>query len=263
MRLTHSQGAQVGLKANAPALAIPALGDRRARVRPKLRAKAARQGPRTSRPEMALSVPSPHPPAPAPFGARECENVEIGARSQVGLIRHADQEIRVRPGPDRSSPYWGLDSEADKKPRILDAKVVVADHACPPIDGKAGVRPAPCRWRSHTGDWDVLSEEYRCASGAGIAGGCRRGRRPLVAARSAVLHKDGPRVPNVGSSWAETINCVALAQLPIWPYGKWGPRESLGSLLIFNGSCGGSSHARAPAQPYMQEHTLPEFRGRR
>jgi hypothetical protein len=106
VRLTHSQGSQVGLKANAPALAIPALGDRRARVRPKLRAKAARQGPRTSRPEMALSVPSPHPPAPAPFGARECENVEIGARSQVGLIRHADQEIRVRPGPDRSSPYW-------------------------------------------------------------------------------------------------------------------------------------------------------------
>jgi hypothetical protein len=138
VRLTHSQGSQVELKANAPALAIPALGGRRARVRPKLRAKAARQGPRTSPPEMALSVPSPHPPAPAPFGARECENVVIGARSQVGLIRHADQEIRVRPGADRSSPYWVTPQRGGQ-----EAKVVVADHACPPIDGKAGVRQHP------------------------------------------------------------------------------------------------------------------------
>lgn len=45
----------------------------------------------------------PHAP---PLGARECNNGVIVARSQVGLIRHADQEISVQSRPDRSSPYW-------------------------------------------------------------------------------------------------------------------------------------------------------------
>jgi hypothetical protein len=101
---TTFRGSPARLKSNAPASAIPAWGER-ARVRPKLRARGGRQGPRTSRPEMALSVPSPHPPCTAPWGPR-CNNVVIGARSQVGLIRHADQEITVRSSSDRSSPYW-------------------------------------------------------------------------------------------------------------------------------------------------------------
>ena len=60
-----------------------------------LRARGARQGPRTSRPEKALSVPS-RIPMDRPLRARAKENVGVWLRSQVGLIRHGDQEIDVQ-----------------------------------------------------------------------------------------------------------------------------------------------------------------------
>ena len=136
-RCPTTLGSQAGLKPNAPAFAIRALGGGLARVGPKLRARAARRGPRTSRPEMALSVPSRIPLHLAPFGARECKNVVIGVRSQVGLIRHADQEISVRPSADRSSPYWVRPRGGghETKPRNQACR---SDDACPIIEGKAG-----------------------------------------------------------------------------------------------------------------------------
>ena len=124
-RCPTTLGSQAGLKPNAPAFAIRALGGGLARVGPKLRARAARRGPRTSRPEMALSVPSRIPLHLAPFGARECKNVVIGVRSQVGLIRHADQEISVRPSADRSSPYWVKPGQGGHTKPNQETKLVV------------------------------------------------------------------------------------------------------------------------------------------
>jgi hypothetical protein len=128
------------------------LGDTCARgstsaVRPKLRAKAARQGTThiTARNGVISSIPAS--PCTCALWARECENVVIGARSQVGLIRHADQEIRVRPGPDRSSPYWVTPTASDKKPRRQGCRCRsrLSTHRW-----QSGCSPAPCRWRSHT-----------------------------------------------------------------------------------------------------------------
>ena len=97
-------GTRAGLKANAPTFVAPAL-------RGELASSVLRFAPEEHDKDHAHHGQKwryqfhPHiPHAPPPLGARGCNNVVFNARSQVGLIRNADQEISVRSGPDRSSP---------------------------------------------------------------------------------------------------------------------------------------------------------------
>ena len=87
-------GSQAGLKAIAPALAIPVLAVNS-------RVSGSSFAPEEHHKDHAhhgqkwrYQFHPPHPPCTAPW-AREDNNVVKSARSQVGLIRHADQEIRV------------------------------------------------------------------------------------------------------------------------------------------------------------------------
>jgi len=88
-------GSQAGLKAIAPALAIPVLAVNS-------RVSGSSFAPEEHHKDHAhhgqkwrYQFHPPHPPMHLPLGARDGNNVVKSARSQVGLIRHADQEIRV------------------------------------------------------------------------------------------------------------------------------------------------------------------------
>ena len=111
----------------------------------------------------------PRIPLHLPLWARECKNVVIGARSQVGLIRHADQEINVRPGPDRSSPYWvtpgrggsRISPRKTKKPRCR-FRSGLSYHRW-----QSERSPIPRGERLHAGDWDALSKPRELGTSMG------------------------------------------------------------------------------------------------
>ena len=83
------------LKANAPALAIPVLGVN-SRVSSSSFAPEEHDKDHAHHGQKWRYQFHPRIPHAPPLGAREGNNVVKSARSQVGLIRHADQEIHVR-----------------------------------------------------------------------------------------------------------------------------------------------------------------------